>query len=153
DDNDVIAEDKDAAIRSIEVKYIGTEDWDFQDVLDSLDRGGVGKGRARSIPNAADFLLLKIYEAAKQLESSSGRRTAVVVINDYLAWSNFDFVLSHECIDWTSPRLTSTDPEWQKFLDEFKKRYPKIETDLGVVLATLHEIRIFRLTDGFVLSE
>src|SRR5437867_7625494 len=102
--------------------------------------------------SAADFLLLKIYEAAKQLEASSGRRTAVVIINDYLAWPIFDFVLSHQWIDWNSPRLTSTDAEWQTFLDDFKKRYPQVETDLAKVLATLHEVKILRLTHGFVLS-
>ncbi len=124
---------------AIEVKYIGQEDWDFLDIVEALGRGGVGKEHAVSLPTAAGFILFKVYTAAHQLKTSPRSRLALVVVSD-LTWPRFRFVLENDFINWRSPRLSSSEPEWVKFINEQKKKFPNIEQDLITSIQSLDRV-------------
>ncbi len=135
---------------AIEVKLIDVEDWDFLDVLKSLK--GIGTGRSFSMPTVADWLLFKVYTAAKQLsERSRDCRCALIAIEDR-TWPNFRFALENNFIDWGHACFSSKERKWLEFLEDQKRRYPEIEEEVGVLVKSLSKIWIFKLADGFDYS-
>jgi hypothetical protein len=68
--HDLLAE-VEGASEAIEVKFIGTLDSDFEKLQEMRIFGG-----PQDRPTASDFLLTRIYEAAKQLSGYSQKRTA-----------------------------------------------------------------------------
>ncbi|MDA2923109.1 DUF2971 domain-containing protein [Acidobacteria bacterium AH-259-L09] len=135
---------------AIEVKYVGVEDRDFEDILRSLE--GVGTGRALSLPTTADFLLFKVYTAAKQLLQITQKEKCALVIIDDQTWSRFRFIFENKFIGWQDPRFSSHDPEWLDFLERQKQHYPEIEEEVAAVVKALSEIWILKLAYGFEYS-
>ena len=133
---------------AIEVKYIGQEDWDFVDISESMDRNGVGKGRAVSLYAPSDRILFKIYEAAKQLSDFPQARLAVLVISD-LTWYRFQIPLKENLMHWESPRFINDDPRWNRFFQEQKIRYPEVEKEIGTVVDSLTQAWIIREKYGY----
>lgn len=133
---------------AIEVKYIGQEDWDFVDISESVDRNGVGKGRAVSLYAPSDWVLFKIYEAANQLADFPQARLAVLVISD-LTWHHFQIPLKENWMHWESPRFFNNDSSWNIFFQKQKKRYPNIEREIGTVLGSLTQAWIIREQYGY----
>ena len=76
---DVEAQDGAGVTTAFEVKTLGIERNDFEMVLQSLANGP--SGRAVSPRAAINYMLFRVYEAAKQLERFGGRRIAVAVFD------------------------------------------------------------------------
>jgi hypothetical protein len=142
-DHDILTVSTDGSAGAIEVKFIGTMDSTFEKMLAMKIFGG-----AVDVPTASDFLLTRIYEAAKQLADYQHRKTVVIVI-DEMAWHyGFDAALSPTfgfIADLRNPKLQSKDAVWLKYLRD-QKYYPEINTDLSPTILSLKErIHIFRL--------
>ena len=134
----------------IEVKYIGQEDSDFLAVVNSL-AGGAGAGNA-SLYAASDFMLFKVYSAAKQLQMFTKTRIVFLVISD-MAWDLLELPLKEDWMQWQSPRFYNNDQVWQDFFQEEKKKYPDIENDLQTAFNSMMELWIVRCKNGFEYSK
>jgi hypothetical protein len=146
-ESDIEAETQDGMRTSFEVKAIGTEDMDFQMILQSL----AGDALAESVsPYAAvNYLLFRVYEAAKQLAGkNNGRRIAVVVVNDS-TWWRFEVQLRNVWIDWGNPRFLGDDQVWGKFLEKQQLTYADLPKDLPETLANIDAAWIVRLSQDY----
>jgi len=140
--SDIEAESNDGLLSGFEVKLIGTEDTDFQMILQSL----AGKVVADSVSpyTALNYLLFRVYEAAKQLARvKNGRRIAVVIVNE-LTWWRFEVQLRNGWIDWTEPRFLGDDPAWGKFLERQQLTYIDLPADLPQALSKIDGVWIAR---------
>jgi hypothetical protein len=134
---------------AIEVKFIGIEDPDFMSLVKSIS----GQPEAYSVSpyQAINYLLFRVFEAARQLDSATGRKTAVIVI-DGMSWWRFDLQVKENWIDWKRPKFIRPDDALNNLLSH-QKRYGG-ESDLIEHICRLDSIQIFRQNDAFeFLSE
>jgi hypothetical protein len=137
-------------VRTVEVKYIGQEDNDFLMVVESLTSGP--KAYTSDLYGPMNYLLFRVYEAAKQLQQATALRRTVAVVITAEAWNRFEFQLRGEWIEWNTPSfLTNASPLWTAFLDAQRKGYPDVEADLAPAINQLEEIWILTLAEGFEL--
>lgn len=130
---------------SVEVKFIGQRDEEFQQVVNALagrPAGGLGSGNV-----GCNYLLLRLYEAASQLRTVDRRRIAVVVI-DQSAYTFLSIPLENNWINWAAPTFLEAGLDWTDFLTEQRNRYPTIESDLGQTIGSLHEFWIIIRVNG-----
>ena len=137
---DIEAFAPDGQATAFEVKYIGTENDDFAQIMKSL--AGYAAGGPVSPYDAANYLLFRVYEAAKQLQRIAHDRIAIVVVED-MSWWRFDLQLIDGWIDWMHPSFF---PEhaWEGFLAQQRTRYPALLDDFQPVLRSLNAVWIFR---------
>jgi hypothetical protein len=143
--SDIEATAPDGVVSAFEVKFIGTQDEDFEMILRSVDYPA-----ATSVsPYAAiNYLLFRVYEAAKQLVLVNRNRIAVVIVED-LTWWRFAVQLEEGWIDWSAPRFIGQDSDWGVFLTEQLQRYPELTSEMPSVLAQIDKIWIIRQSHGF----
>ena len=131
---------------AFEVKFVGVENDDFALVLKSLaGQRAVGPVSPYA---AANYLLFRAYEAAKQLQVSPYNRIAVLVVHG-LTWDRFDLQLRDGWIDWVRPSFFPGDRVWQGFLECQQRRYPNIAADLQPALADLNAIWILKMLSDY----
>lgn len=129
--SDIQATDASEMPTAFEVKFIGLEDIDFSMILRSIAEGS--SAQAVSTCSGVNYLLFRVYEAAKQLATFNGRRVAVMVIDD-MAWVRIEMPIENDYIDWTKPAFLDAGPAWETFLREKEVRYPDIRTALHPVV-------------------
>jgi len=126
---------------AIEVKYIGEEDCQFEQDLKSSISGETGHG-AFGVYEGHNYILLRVYEATKQLSDFKGDRYVFIVISRE-TWDSFD-------IDLLQPYpLNFTDLAPLKWKDplsgkKVEKKYPNIETEIKEVLNQIKELWIIK---------
>ena len=130
---------------AFEVKLIGTEHDDFVTILESL--AGQPAGGPVSPHDAANYLLFRVYEAAKQLQRSAYNRVAVVVV-EALTWFRFQIQLKHGWINWANPSFLSSHT-WEGFLARQRTRYPSLPDDLHPALQSLNAVWIVKQSEGY----
>ena len=124
-----------------EIKFIGQKDDHFKNIVEELT--GNPTGYPWDSNEANDYLLLRIYESAKQLEDSGASKKCSVMIIDKL--SSFKFKIK-EHDDWLKP---FNKPKFQfynntdHFFQEQIKKYPHIMDDLESTLSALSSIQIY----------
>ena len=126
---------------TFEVKFIGSEDADFSLLLEAF--AGRPSGGFVSLPAAANYLIFRTYEAAKQLASVEGDRIASIII-DEIGWWRFAPTLEHHWIDWTHPQFSGGDPQWGAFMEEQARRWPNLPSDLPSTLSEISQVWILR---------
>jgi hypothetical protein len=141
---DIEAKSELGIITAFELKFIGSQDIDFSMIVRSMAEGP--SAYTVSPYAAINYLLFRIYEAAKQLVQYNGHKIAVAVIED-LTWSRFQLQLKNRWIDWRKPDFLPGDPEWQTFMDQQKK--PSLNTELRQVLGRLDAAWVIRRTYGY----
>ena len=129
---------------AIEVKYIGEEDCRFEEDLKSMISGEAVGGH----PNHYDgynFILFKVYEAAKQLGEFQGDRYIFIVISN-LAWSSLDIAIEDNWLQQYPSKFTNlASSKWKDFLSkQMKKKYPNIEKEINEVLNQIKELWIIK---------
>ena len=97
---------------------------------------------------ASNYLVFRTYEAAKQLRSVVGVRTAVLIIEE-LAWSRFEMPLRGAWIDWRKPEFIGQATDWDKFLKKQKRKYPDLPGDLGPAIKGLDAVWVVKQKSGF----
>lgn len=136
-------------VTAFEVKFIGADDDDFELVLKSLsDQPAVA---SVSPYVAANYLLFRTYEAAKQLQQAACGRVAVVAVDDQ-TWYRFDRQLRDHWINWADPRFFNGDNAWERFLEQKRTQYPQLDTDLRSTLRSVNALWILRLLYGYEYS-
>ena len=88
--SDIETISKNGQANAFEVKFIGMEDGDFTMLLRSM--GGYPAVGAISVYQPINYLLFRVYEAARQLEATNNSKNAVIVI-DEISWHRFDLQL------------------------------------------------------------
>jgi hypothetical protein len=139
----------DGVAHSFEVKTIGVEDGDFRILLESL--AGDPAGAFVSPYRAMNYLLFRVYEAARQLRAISVVKNVIVVI-DEMTWFRFRVQLKHNWINWRNPTFLSEDDEWKQFLSSQGERYPNLPNDLAATVRTIDSIRILKQDSRFDFS-
>lgn len=149
---DIVAESPARDTCSFEVKYIGWQTDEFLRVVEALaggDDGGaipVWGGVPSDFLTAANYLLFKVYEAARRLRHSSGTRIAVVVI-DAMSWRSFARPLEDRWIHWNGPAFLDAPADWAEFLQTKRQDYPELDTDLTPAISSLNHLWVFRLSE------
>lgn len=151
-ESDVVAENNKGETFSIELKFIGIEDEFFKAIVDSI-RGN--PSAVSSLPSdAVNYVLLRIYEAAKQLmKAAIANKKIVTIIFDQLSWNPVGRDLQNNWIDWNNAKfLDLTSKKWNRFFEKQRKKYSQIDEEVGEVLKEMDWIWIFRVADEFELS-
>jgi hypothetical protein len=143
---DVEAASSSSIVSAFEVKFIGAEDDDFRSVLSAI--AGQSSGRAVSAYNGVNYLLFRLYEAAKQLEKVESRRVAVAVVDDF-TWWRVDLQLRNGWIDWAAPKFLFPDRDWESFIAAQERKYPDLQSELAATLRRLDEAWVIRESSGF----
>lgn len=144
DDADIVAVSPLGRPCSFEVKYIGQESADFQQVLQAL--AGSMVAEPGGVYEPANYLLFRVYEAARRPWPSGRGRVVAVVISE-LAWRAFALPLRNHWISWGAPAFLKTDEaDWHAFLKGQRTRYPDLEADMARVVPSLDQLWIMRVT-------
>jgi hypothetical protein len=143
---DIEATNDSCGATAFEVKSIGTEDGDFEMVLRSL--AGQRAGGVVSPYAAINYLLFRVYEAAKQLAQCDGVRVAIIVIHNG-NWWRFKVQWEQHWINWTSPSFFKHDAASVQFIETQGKRYPGLNTELSAVVGGLESVWILKRSSGY----
>lgn len=135
---------------AIEIKYIGQIDEDFLAVVETLS--GKTKPLTLSPYASSDYILFRVYEAAKQLQVCIKTRIVFLLISE-IAWPVLGKVLRDNWMLWQSPRFYNSDPDWKIFFQEQKKAYPDIEKELQCVISSIAVLWIIKTREGFQFSQ
>ena len=142
---DIEACSGDGQATAFEVKFTGTENDDFGLILESL--AGYSAAGSVSPYDAANYLLFRVYEAAKQLQRIACHRVAVLVVEE-LTWFRFEAQLSDGWIDWVNPKFFAGHA-WGGFVARQHTRYPNLLDDLRPALGSLDAVWILRQSEGY----
>ena len=139
----------------IEVKYIGIQDYRYNELQHSL-RSGEAVSGFFNIYNGYNFILFKIFEAAKQLTKCKNSRLSLVVV-DSVDWDFLEMPIRDKWINSRPIRFSdSADRDWKEFLEQKKKekRFVTVENELDKAIGGLKECWILKETYmAFVLEE
>ena len=126
-----------------EIKMVGTEDADFESILQAI--AGEPAGRVFSPYSAVNYLLFRAYEASIQLQRSGRRRAAVVVVSD---WDRLKMQLEGGWVDWAAPQFMQQD---NAFLPWLQGRYPAAATAAGLAaaLGSINILYLLRRGNGY----
>lgn len=143
---DITATHPEKGETDFEVKMVGTEDGDFQAIVQSL--AGQPAGRDLSPYSAVNYLLFRAYEAAAQLRQSGRRRIAIVAVN---SWARFQRQINNNWIDWKAPRFMTHDKESVAYIHNHRERYPGIDITDGLAntLAEIDLLWLLRRANGY----
>jgi hypothetical protein len=97
---------------------------------------------------AVNYLLFRVYEAAKQLAGVKEGRRGAVVVNE-VTWWRFAVQLRNEWIDWTNPRFLGGEPDWKQFLVMQQRTYAELPTDLCPTLSKNDAVWIVRQLEDY----
>ncbi len=97
---------------------------------------------------AVNYLLFRLYEAARQLRRALGAGIAVVII-DARAYFRFEVQLKGNEIDWSAPTFLTADDGWKRFIATQIDQYPSLPGDLGAILAEPSQIWILTQNSSF----
>ena len=124
---------------AFEVKFIGQLNECFNNGLKSLR--GENSSTLLSPYGAANFLLLRAYEAAKQLQKSTANTRIALLVIDELTWFTFATQLKNGWIDWKNPAfLQFNDP----FIADRRDKNPALDADLGLALGSINAVWILK---------
>lgn len=142
DEADIIAHDALGILHCIEVKYIGR----YDDLHNSIVRSVQGGADVIAVsPYAgANYVMSRVYVAARQLADKRGRKVACVVI-DRFAWNTLQISLGGEgWINWKAPKLFDVaDESWLRIQESMSKTSPGFPGDLGSRVAELDEVQLY----------
>lgn len=141
----------DSGQTAFEVKALGQADEDFFMQMGAIN--GKSFADSVSLPEPMNYLLARVYEAALQLCSTSGKRRKAIVIVDQISWRRFKVQLKNDWIDWTNPKFIGGERDWGNVISLLKQP-PQTLRELGEVIHTLGALEIFQQNHKFeFLSE
>jgi hypothetical protein len=126
-----------------EIKMVGTEDADFESILQAI--ASEPAGRVLSPYQVVNYLLFRAYEAAIQLQRSGRRRAAVVVVSD---WDRFKMQFEGGWVDWAAPQFM---PQDGSFLPWLQAHYTEATTATGLrdALSQVNILYLLRRGNGY----
>lgn len=124
---------------AIEVKYIGEQNHQYEQSLESLKSGRAVYGGINHY-DRYNYILLRIYEATKQLSSFKGDRYVFIVISN-LIWHVIDIAIQDNWLQQYPSKFFNLLPlEWKSL----RKKYPNIDTEIGEILNQIKELWIIK---------
>jgi len=144
--HDIEATTAAGTLTAFEVKSIGISDDEFEVILRSIAQG-VSGGPA-PVYAGPNYLLFRVYEAAKQLTAFHGTRVAIVII-DAVTWSSFDLALEGHWLDWAHPMFFDANEAWERFIENQMHRYPNVMTELTQVVRDIDRVWVVRRLGGY----
>jgi len=125
---------------SFEVKHLGQEEVLFNLGVGALQTNGVSVG---SIPvySPVDYMLYRIYEAARQLKKVPNRKIVVVILTDFDTY--YKHPIEEGWIDWKAPRFLQRDEDIAVFLDAKYMENPALDDDMRRDISQMDEIWFF----------
>jgi hypothetical protein len=146
--NDVVASDSEACSFAFEVKYFAGEETLFNLGVNALSGGGTSFGHV-PVYSPVDYLVFRIFEAAKQLIDANHPRIVVAIIQDYNTY--YAIPLNEHWIDWMAPRFLRRDSDIDKFLTKKYSRMPDLDAKLSQYIPQLDEIWFYDFSHGLML--
>jgi len=143
---DVEGVSNDHVATAFEVKFLAQ-----REVLFELNRASFMNPTAGwlGVYSPIDYLLFRLYEAARKLQDSRAKRIAVAIVSDYDV--SYKIPLSEGWIDWANPEFLRHDSEIQAFLSAQYARNHNLDAELKTFITGLSEIWILRYKDTFEL--
>ena len=140
---DIEGSDNDHVPTAFEVKFLAQ-----REVLFELSRASFMNPIVvrLGVYSPMDYLLFRLYEAARQLQNTRANRIAIAVVSDYDV--SFKIPLSEGWIDWNNPSFLKRDSEIHEFLLKEYMRNPNLDTEIKTFLTGLSEIWILRYKEG-----
>ncbi|MEZ5288274.1 MAG: hypothetical protein R2712_26430, partial [Vicinamibacterales bacterium] len=126
---------------AFEIKFIGAEDADVSQVVEAI--GGASPADVVSPYAAANYLLFRAFEAARQLGARRDARVCILVV-DNTAWWRFDCVVANDWIDWSAPVFLEADDTWAKFMGVKLRSHPTLLAELKEQIRALDAVWLLR---------
>jgi hypothetical protein len=150
-ERDIEAIAPDNQVCAFELKYIGQDDTAFKRIVESMIYGPTVHNS--SIYSAANYLIYRVYEAARQLREYPHRRIATIVLAKW-ASDRIDLTIEDNWIDWMNAKFfDEADAEWGAFLMKQKTRNPSLEDDMAETIRSLNSIWIEHISGSFEYGE
>jgi len=144
---DVEGLDNNQGATAFEIKFLGQREVVFELIRASFKNATAG---SLGVYSPVDYLIFRVYEAARQLQSANTHRIAVVVVSDYDV--SYKIPLSEGWVDWANPSFLKRDPEIQNFLGCQYTKNPNLDADLKIFITGLNEIWIMSYKGAFDLK-
>lgn len=144
---DVEASKSESSRAAFEVKYLAEQELLFEIGVKAIGSPDGVAASYLSVYSPIDYLLFRLFEAAKQLEQSPNRKIAVAITEDYEA--SFRIPLSDSWVNWTYPKLFLKDNEIVPFIEAKKQQVPNLESEIIRRISSLDEIWIFSVKNNF----
>lgn len=145
---DVKATSPDGHLFSFEVKHIGTDNVLFELGVKALSEDGVSCGYT-PVYSPVDYLIYRVYEAAKQLDGSKDQKVIVIVLDEYQTY--FERPLKEGWIDWRNPKFLRQDQDIDPFLDEKYAKNPNLDDDVKKHISKVHQIWFYSASEPLVI--
>ena len=140
---DIEAKSARGDLTAFEVKFIGQDDDGFNTVLKGFS--GEDAYERRSPYCAANYLLYRVYQSAKQLQGASAATRIALVVIDEQIWFTFETQLKGGWIDWKNPTFMDI---YDPFIDRERKKNPNLDAELKVILGSINDVWILRRSSG-----
>lgn len=135
---DIEAESDHGTKCAIEVKYIASERW-FLDLI--IESGKKGASVATpSIYFTANYLLFRVFEASMKVAAYKGNRLCFIMVEN---WSHFEIPIEEQWVNWSSPTWVSAGSAWKTFFESQLGRYPEIDSEVPLIPDRLDELWLF----------
>ena len=143
---DVEGIDEHGVNMAFEVKFLAQ-----REVLFELNRASFASPTVGwlGVYSPVDYLIFRLYEAARQLQGTQLRRVAVAIVSDYEV--SYKIPLSEGWVNWKSPAFLKRDSEILTFLAAQYAKNPNLDADLKSFVGGLDEIWILRYQGAFEL--
>lgn len=137
---DVLATPTNGDSCSFEIKHLGQEEILFDLGVEALQTNGTSAGFI-SVYSPVDYMLYRIYEAARQLEKVPNRKIVVMILTDFDIY--YERPIQEEWIDWKAPVFFRRDNDITAFLDAKYKENPSLNNDMKHYISQIDEIWFF----------
>lgn len=144
---DIEGLDNDHVAATFEVKFLAQ-----REVLFELACASFAEPTANwlGVYSPIDYLLFRLYEAARKLSDTRTKRIAVAIVSDYDV--SYKVPLSEKWIDWKNPVFLKRDSEIQGFLSAQYSKNQNLDAELKTFISGLSEIWILRYKNPFELQ-
>jgi hypothetical protein len=140
--SDIEAHTDNGNTTAFEVKFLGQSDLGFDSVARGL-KGETG-GAICSPYTGINYVLLRAYEAAKQLQRFDNVARIALIVIDEMAWFTLKRPLEDGWINWKNPVFNPNDP----FIDKQREKNQKLDIELGPTLRTIDAVWILKGASG-----
>jgi hypothetical protein len=149
--NDVEALSAEGIRTAFEVKYIGKYEKLLElGVMANLSGGVVTRSMSAGY-SPMDYLLFRLYEAGKKLNSFPGQKIGVAILEDY---ENFyQTPLEESWTDWKRPRFNEKEQDVAPFLARERGKNPLLDEEVAHYIRGLDAIWIFEPRNWLLVAK
>lgn len=136
---DIEAKSANGDLTAFEVKFIGQDDRGFTTVLQGFREGIAYEGRSPYL--AANYLLYRVYQSAKQLQAARATTRIALIVIDGPTEHTFKIQLKDGWIDWKNPTFMDG---YDQFIEGERKENSNLDAELKKVLGSINDVWILK---------